>query len=710
MEKSKLWLTLLLEDDSPKWPPDLKGCRIALETADTLQECDYPYPFRTSPIFPLSDDFVKSDLDSCSLYFYCFHPAFPVLGRLQSNGSKLLINRICYTIGLASVLLITEKEGLDKELLKIVPSAPHSFEVWKVKKGKIIDISCQVNGNGNHDLQPLKVHNYKKLPLTSKAIVDEFVANIALIIPKVALHVPYELEVFVRLIGQVNELIDELVYIYSFEGQLPETLSEYSEEILRQDAFVRETIVHQDLDRLIQINAALSYVSTQALSGAVPILERRSVIRRHSLLGIGTAIIALNNLTRSMEQAFSESPVEDIINDRMEDAGPLPGLGNYPGYDSSGWAKSHSVNRWVNKVESRKWYPKLPYYSGRLGFREAEHAISAAVQTLTAGASLEWSLLTVTHEILHGHVRKLLTLIFQGDKNRLPDEKWNEFYDRFANHLQNRQVDNETQLDSLRNIIFAYCCNTVKHGSLTKMAPKSQTTGVNGMREIRQYFHLPDSESLWQLFRVEYRNISEIWVHVLDLHYFYGSNLSACIPLIWKSWTEVPHVKGDLRHYILRSLLIISTKIDGTDYERFKTCVGRLKELLEKQLPDTTGGTLFQSVVDYMKDEQQREDLLYPFSASLILVDLVNNVLVSEGIRSTLLDDLHIHWKSEENAFEEKFEYRLPDGFVEETVEKPAAYLLDRAIRTLREPEKHCEFEAETAKLFLACSSYLNGA
>ncbi|MDO8723253.1 MAG: hypothetical protein Q7J31_13670, partial [Syntrophales bacterium] len=93
--------------------------------------------------------------------------------------------------------------------------------------------------------------------------------------------------------------------------------------------------------------------------------------------------------------------------------------------------KKHSVIRWQGKVSRRAWYPKLPYFSGRLGFRETEHTISAAVQSLEAGSDLEWSLLTVTHELLHGHVRNLITVLFQGDLKTEPEKQWMEFYQRY---------------------------------------------------------------------------------------------------------------------------------------------------------------------------------------------------------------------------------------------------------------------------------------
>jgi hypothetical protein len=712
VQESKIWLTVLFEDRSPKWPPSLKDCKIMINSADTLQECDFSLPFRTSPIFPLHTDYIYPNFESCFLYFYCFHPAYPVLGRIKNIGSENLIKRVFYTIGLASILLISEEPDYNTELLKIVDKKPSSIEVWTVKKANIEKVFCGLNVKKNYNSELLKVHNYTKLPITIKAIVDEFVANIALIVPKVSIHIPNEIETFERLVYHVNELIAELIYLYDPKGAPSVTLNEYSAEVLKKDAMVRESIIHQNIDRLIQINSALSYVSTQALSGAVPILERRSLIRRHSLLGIGTSILALNSLARSIEQAFSEEPIEDIIADRMTDAKPLSGLENLPDYDPSEWKKYYSVNRWHKKVDPRQRYPKLPYYSGRLGFRETEYTISAALEAITVGLSLEWSLLTVTHEMLHGHVRNLLTLLFQGDPNKPPDEKRNEFYQRYKAQVRKEKLTDENELDSLRLIILVYCCLTITHGSITRKpfsepfekAAKDTDVVKKGVRK----FFLPDLDNLWYEFELEYRNISEIFVHVLDLHYFYGSRIAAYIPMIWRSWGEVPHVKGDLRQYILRSLLTISTKITGSRYNRFNKSIERLRELIDIHINGILDIPLIHEVIKYLVDEEKREALFYPFSASLILVDLVENVFVSHGIRGALLGDPLVHWISEEDGFEEKFEYRLPNGFTEEAVKRPAAYLLDRLVRKLRKSSSSGNIELETAKLFLALCSYFD--
>ncbi len=694
MHERQHWLTVLYDEPDSSWP-SVEGHEVVISTTTTLQECAHPCPFRTSPIFPLREDFINPNLDSCFIYFYCFHPSFPTLGRLHDVGSEPLIRSLWYNIGLASILLISEDPKLHEELLQRAPYSPKAVETWEIKRQRIFRVTPTIAAGKTYDPQTLAVPAYGNLPTAQRAVIDEFLASLAIVAPKIALHVPDEFETFPKLAGQMSELITELVYVSNPKGSPPPTLNEYTEEMIRTDPFLRQRISHQAIDRIIQVNAALSYVSTQMLSGAVPILERRSLIRRHSLLGVGSAILALTRMARSVELAFSEFSVEEILGVRMAEAKPLPGLDQLPAYDHSTWA-DYSIDRWEGKVNARTWYPKLPYFSGRLGFRETEYTISAALQSLAAAASTEWSLLTLTHELLHGHVRNIISVLFQGDPKKPPEDKFAEFYRDFASVISKTSVA-RSELESLRAIVLTYCCMTVIQGSLT--------TKVD-MYDQEFDITLPLEEDLWYVFEAETRNISEILVHVLDLHYFYGSRLTAYIPLIWRSWATVPHVSGDLRQYILRSLLAISATVTGTVYERFNTSVSRLVEILGSDADGLRDVPLTQTVIDYINNEEFRHDLVLPFSASVILVDLANTVLLSKSIRAKLLADPLGHWLNTEEWFEQTYEYRLPNGFSETKVQSPAALLLGAALQQLWHPDSEMNIEAKTARLVLACCSH----
>ncbi len=704
MSDSQLWLTVLQEDGPPEWPPALQGLQVAVTRSETLHACNHACPFRTSPIFPVQAGSSPPDVRDTFMFFYCFDPAFPVLGRLVNKGSAQLLDHLFFTIGLASIVLITPDESLADEAQEIAGEAPAAREVWQVKDSRIVSVTCDVKET-NVAAPQIGVRAYHSLPLSARAAVDEFVANMAVILPKAAAHMPTELTTFTRLMKAVDELVGELVYVSDPQGDPPDSLSEYSSGGLSADPSLCETIMHQAVDRIIQINSALSYLSTQALTGAVPIIERRSLIRRYSLLGVGTAVLAITRIARSIEHAFAQAALEELFSDRARDARPLPGLDELPAYDASKWAR-FSVNEFAQKVSPREPYPRLPYFSGRLGFREAEYTISAALQALASGATPEWSLLTLTHEMVHGHVRNLLSYIFQDEPGLRPEERKNKQYAQFKARVDRKPQDDENLVSSIRTVMFTYCGLACNHGSLTR--PRRQPDFIKSEpgkgKAFGYHFTLLPQETFWLTLEQEHRNISEILVHVLDLHYFYASRLSAYIPLIWRSWATLPHVMGDMRQYLLRSLLAIATKKEGTPHRRFKGSRTLLKDLLSE------GGGQAQAVqaaCKYLDNAALVEDeLFYPFMGSLILVDLAHHVLTSKTIRASLIGgDDQVEFVEGREESEDRLEYAMPDGFVDEIVKRPSAYLIDRLQCKLTQPLEPADVEAETSRLFLACCS-----
>lgn len=510
---SRLWLSLLEDARKVEWPPKIEnqGWKVVLTKSSTVLGCSHPGLYRTSPVFPATGEFIEPDLSSGTQYicFYSFDPAFRVLGRLAAKASQGLKAGLMYTMGLASILIVTDNLSILDELEQIANEAPRSKEVWEVHDGNIHSVRCHIAEADASTLQirTPSIRPYEVLPLAIRSTLDEFVASIAVTLPKVQIHIPDELHTFISLTSLVDNLAGEMLYAFDPSGTLPETLSEYSEQQFSEDPSLSIQIIHQNMDRLVQIDSALSYVATQALTGAVPILDRRSLIRRYSLLGVGTAVLALTRIAHSIEAAFAEGGIETTLEDWGSGLKPLPGLDELPDYDASNWRES-SRQAFNKKVEARGLCPKLPYFSGRLGFRETEYTISASIQSLGAGASGEWSFLTVTHEMVHGHVRHLLSVIFQGDPQRQTDEKWKRFYDRYASRCLDRiPPPDEGLLDSLRAIILTYCCNTIGAGSLTNPPHPEPATGGR----IKFCSDLPRPEILRTVLAVEFRNISEIY-------------------------------------------------------------------------------------------------------------------------------------------------------------------------------------------------------
>ena len=683
-----------------------KGGRFILTKSATVLGCSHPGLYRTSPVFPATDEFIEPDLSTGTHFicFYSFDPAFPVLGQLLGKASQGLKAGLMYTMGLASILIITDNLLILDELEQIANEAPRSKEVWELQDGNILSIQCYIAEAEAATLQARtpNIRSYEALPLAVRTTLDEFIASIAVTLPKVQIHIPDELHTFLALTSLVNNLASEMLYAFDPSGPLPDTLSEYSEQQFSEDPSLSIQIIHQNMDRLVQIDSALSYVATQALTGAVPILDRRSLIRRYSLLGVGTAVLALTRIAHSIETAFAEGAVETILEDWGSDLTPLPGLDELPKYDPSNWRESsrHALNK---KVEARGLCPKLPYFSGRLGFRETEYTISASIQSLGAGASAEWSFLTVTHEMVHGHVRHLLSVILQGNPKEQSDEKWKRFYDRYASRCLDRiPPPDEGLLDSLRAIILTYCCNTIGAGSLTKIPQLEATTGGR----IRFHSDLPKPEALRTVLSAEFRNISEILVHVLDMHYFYCSCLSKYIRLIWISWSKAPQVRADLRQYLLRSLLVIAAKKQGGPGERFSSCRAFLQNILDGlSKEDANRIPVIGEAATMLRSGYPHEQLFPAFYASLILVDLADQVLKSSRILAAInAGDSHFSAAHDESINEEWLRYDMPEGFIDEEVMSPTAYIAHRLTNQTSD-ESERDIEAETAAMFLACSS-----
>ena len=693
-----MWLKIVYDEEAMvNWPDTNQKISVYIEDGDCVNINHGLKTFRVSPIFPLVNGINNINIEESIIYFFNFENAYKVLGRLDKIGSSELKNSTFFSVGLSSVILISSNSNIIDEFRKIILVKENAFEKWTINSGKISNIEYSFNPETTYPEPKIEFVDYQILPLTERAIIDEFLISMKLLLLKLTFHMPSEISKINNLILEINSLATDLVFLKNLNGTPPETLSEYTTEELK-DPKQNKKIWHQNLDRIIQVNSALSYVSTQAFSGAIPILERRSIIRRNSLLGIGSAILAINRITKYIENSFSLVLFDDIIKTSMSSAPALTGLEDLPQYASEKW-DSGSINIFHTNNNLDITYHKLPYFSGRLGYRETQYIIAAALQSVTSGASLEWSLMTITHEMLHSHVRDIITAIFYGNDKMNSEEQRSSFYDKFYKKMHKTSIS-ENEIDSIRNIIFTYCCLTRNHGSLT--AKKHYAAKYN--------IDVPPKDDLWNLLEKEQRNISEIFVHVLDLHYFYASKLSLYIPLIWCSWLSVPHVNGDLRQYILRSLLAISSTQDGDTFTRFNSSVTLLRDILQQHRDNKLNNSSIIDVIAILNDKEKLNDVYFnAFKASLMIADLAVKIFVSKKVRGNLFADNLVDWstgESEESEIDSStFIYNLPDGFNDETIKAPLSYLLFRMSKLLNDDKDLEDLERQTVILFLALNS-----
>jgi hypothetical protein len=651
---------------------------------------------RLSPIFPLVEETSRFSESSYEIRFFEFSDPFRVLGRINQYGSERLKNQIYFSCGACAILLFSEDAEVVKDLELVKLPEPKAQELWIVKDGLIESATFEPDKSEPPALAPLK--DYSALPLALRTIVDEFLVSIHLIASKTHREEAERIRLIDGLVKRIDGFIGELLYLYKPEGEPPKQFWAANADI--SQPLVRDLYIQQIVDRLIQINSALSYVSTQMHSGSIPILERRSLIRRSSLLGIGSAVRTLDRIVAFIESAFRKVNFESIIRTQLHGAKPLPGTDDLTFPDRKQWLSSN-IGKFENGMPLSPPTQKLAYFSSRYGFRESEFAITAALNSLWNGLSLEWSVMTITHEMLHSHVRLLLSFLFLGS-DISEEDNYRSFYERFyAKVIENKRDENYSLLDSIRELIFGYCLRSQTAGSISVIKPFVPAYKLKAPK---------DYSAFYPLLRDEYRNINEILVHVLDLHYFYGGRVTKYIPLIWCSWSAVPNVRADLRQYILRSLLTLASKTNASEsnaseLKRFEFAVEDFKSILAENEGLLSRFPLLDKVRNILSDKDLKRKYYNPFVNSLILVDLAKEILFSKTVAAALSDDIRVSLSPAEDKAETEFAYSMPPGFYDDNVDSPMSYLFDRMLRVLRgefDPEQE---ERDITTVFLAMNA-----
>ncbi|HKP37293.1 MAG TPA: hypothetical protein VJT71_10570, partial [Pyrinomonadaceae bacterium] len=293
---------------------------------------------RVSPIFPLVDPATPFDELSYEIYFFEFSDPFRILGRINQFGSVELKNHTYFSCGACAILLFCNGDRVLRDFHDLGLPEPKAQETWVVKNGHI-DHAKYKQAESHPEVLKV-VTDYSLLPPALRTIVDEFVVSIRLIASKTDRDDHDRIQMFHGLVKRVDKFIEELRYLHTLEGTPPQRFWTSNAEI-RTNPVQRDVYIQQIVDRLIQINSALSYVSTQMHSGSVPILERRSLIRRNSLLGSGAALRTLDRIVGFIESAFRTVNFEHIIQNQLRLQPPLSGTEDPTFPDRRRWSSAN---------------------------------------------------------------------------------------------------------------------------------------------------------------------------------------------------------------------------------------------------------------------------------------------------------------------------------------------------------------------------------
>lgn len=658
-------------------------------------------PYRVSPIYPAIPRLgTVPATEQFFVGFFIFERPYSAIASLLKTHPSSEHGHLWFSHGLCAVVVFAE----NRNTFEHIESTTQSFglrgiESWRINKGEVKDVKWRLSEPAEWDTADFDF-SYDGFGADITSTLDELSHSLTAAVRLAAQFMPSELVALKRLVKAVREILSELVFLCKLTDVRPKHFSDEAVAALGTDSVKRQKMINQRMGHIVQISSSLSYAVSQAFSGTIPLVQSDCHLKTFSLLGIGSAHHALSNFSRFAELTFEANPVDEVISSKFHTLEAGLRVPTNPSQHTADEMKEWDNPRWdvdtyIDKVEKREKKLNLVYYSGRLGFREAEFSVTAAQQVLLNGCTAEWSLMTFTHEMMHAHVRGLISSIFADASNQFRFETLKEILDRFYDYLESPP---DTRLpkqfsDSLRFLILSYA------GYRKQIQAFAQAQPSGGDKNEGIDLEFPEARKLVEALSDANREINEIFVHILDFNYFYNCRTKAYLGLLWRSWVPVPVVLEDVQQYVWRSLITLASQQTGDANARFSASRGILEETLrELRASSRNELVLIEKALDHLGDETQRSDILIRFQAALPIVDMVQKFLCASHIHSALYDD-----DNGEQVGEEYF-YNLETGeFKEVKLVSPIALAADRLRRSLKNETPAFNNGHAAAWFFLVC-------
>jgi hypothetical protein len=733
----RLFLTVEGEHDAY---PNYKSATVHLTTEDPAMLC-LQNLFITSPIFsPYKDGTIDLPrLESNTKITFLMVPTiFPAFNEILTSFS--FTNEIWFTLGLANLVIIDNSAGkvLTEKIIKHFAETNNltASESWTLNEKQISKTVPPVSKNykTNSEVYHCKLNISETLPLHLKFAISEYIISIDKFLTASKKFTPHYFESHEKTILASNDLISDLAFLHGDENvfasdailtSLEANNQEQASEKLTSEIYkeVIDELINDWHGKIIQFNSSMSYIYSQAYSGTFPIFDHIGIIRRHSLLGVGSAIGSLYELLQQLEKVFYRLPFDDLSVSPYKDATCPeeykqliidPSLFNSHAWTSDS-VKSKVVGTELSHVSQKfpdDFFHRLSFFSGRLGFREYELSATAAIQVLVESHKLQWHIINYTHEIIHNHVRMILNQLLVDLKTYRYQESDSKisFYMNVIEHTLDSDSNPIpiTYADFFITTLLKFIINANIYGSLNSPANAFAIDECMASLEKRLAYSLPDAPELQENMLLYYKDITEIFVHVIDYCYIYKQQTDIYLMSIWASWSTIPAVANDIKQYIMRSLIVIGLTIDGSVDKRFIAVIAQFKELLN-HLKAKHRNFMYDRILSLINDTDQYDDLKLRFYNCMIVGDLVYNFFV--GKLETLLDNKDKNTLPKGSVDENgnpKLYYVQRNSFEGEAIDSKVRFLLDQLSREiytdLSDESDECT-EKTSAWLLLTLSS-----
>ncbi|MBS4005882.1 MAG: hypothetical protein KGZ91_21135 [Afipia sp.] len=501
---------------------------------------------------------------------------------------------IWVTMGCFNVVVRSPNSKITAEIKTWAETEKVPFEIWHLKGTKIAAVAHTVFSNSDLQATMSELATIGKLTVDAalRVTLQEHLAVTATVLARSAAIYPLAYSDFRSTLTVTKALVQ------AAERSELHTLSLQS--------------------RLVSANAAISRFSSQAFSGIPPILSTECHFWIHSLLGTGSANIALARLVGWVQKILGEADLPERISNLERQTENVPTLAELT--ENPNYLERDPLSEKITKSDSPP-VPLITYFSGRDGFSSHLQTLSAPLTAIAECNSYRSNLLTVTHEIAHILVAVLMT-------------------DLYPDFNDSQQLEMAAEIARSR----------FKSRNWLEAAKQLLLEGVIGMSQAETGVEVRQSElkeRLPEILRDCRREAQEIIVHTLDFWYFYRSDPDFYVKSIWHSWCTIPEIQDRVPEYLMRTLCAVSvTLLRETPENRFPAALRDIKRILGALRAEGGATRDYIAVaLDYIQqlecDAEYRRVFEQQYSARLLLVRMVVIFMTSEQLSAQLYADAY---------------------------------------------------------------------
>lgn len=583
--------------------PKSRLFEIALHTSFSDVLGEWGASTRVSPVFPLSEPFEPCDSTRFKGKWYIAFvgPCSPAkLFAVFPDDSQIWLS-----LGLLNVIVANRSGKKINKFKAHVRSQGGQVEIWQVEDGAVRKMRSELEENESK-IDSSSVASLLKIehPPELKAALMEYCPMMAATTAR-SRCLPAHLQ----------------------EG-LQQAHSIFAKDLLTEEALAGDN-AYLVLAEVLAFHSGLSRFIAQGLVGISPLAHTESHYWGHSLLGLGSANIALWNICHFLQKKLGDVRIPE----RLLSLAATPNEIDYVNISSSLTPPDHLFINAKLEVAQKAIAPQIPFFSSRDGYQSRATTISAPISAVTGCNSMRWSLLTVTHEYIHPIVQEILSDIIPD----LDDASQLEACCKILQGVGTVVLNN----DQRRTVLHA----ATVHAEAKRLVFMTMLMIANLDKNPATGIHISQvgPVHISQLCQTYRHDIEETLVHLLDFSYIYQRKVEHYVPAIWTSWGTVPNVATRVKDYIIRTIIAVASKHlrRGTKVAISTAREEVLNALLSLQASGR-GGRYVAKAIEGIQSEQEWETIIEAVMARIPLMTLTAHILFSENLSGELHRESHL--------------------------------------------------------------------